>query len=102
MGTAVLRRKDALERARREILRSQNALVSDLKQLEKRFSGRFRLLPGETNFAALVLPEGEALYRFLWEQGIAVRYTGGLLRVTCGKAEENKAFCAALERWLQK
>jgi histidinol-phosphate/aromatic aminotransferase/cobyric acid decarboxylase-like protein len=38
----------------------------------------------------------------LWEQGIAVRYTGGLLRVTCGKTEENKAFCAALERWLQK
>ncbi len=102
LGTAVLRRKDALERARREILRSQNALVSDLKQLEKRFSGRFRLMPGETNFAALVLPEGEALYRFLWEQGIAVRYTGGLLRVTCGKTEENKAFCAALERWLQK
>ncbi len=102
LGTAVLRRKDALKRARREILRSQNALVSDLKQLEKRFSGRFRLLPGETNFAALVLPEGEALYRFLWEQGIAVRYTGGLLQVTCGKTEENKAFCAALERWLQK
>ncbi len=102
LGTAVLRRKTDLEKAKKQLLYGQRELVSKLRQIGKRYPGRFRLLPGETNFAALTLADGEALCRFLWEQGIAVRYTGGLLRVTCGRAEENKAFCTAFERYLQK
>ncbi len=102
LGTAVLQGKSELEKARKTILRSREELIAELRRIEAGFPGRFHLLPGETNFAALTLPDGEALYRFLWEQGIAVRHTGGLLRVTCGKPEENKAFCTALERYLQK
>ena len=35
---------------------------------------------------------GEAtMFRFLEEQGISVRYTAGLVRITCGAPEENWA-----------
>lgn len=100
MGAAVLRRKDELRLAKEKILASQKELADGIEGLRKKFPGRFRMLSGETNFAALCMPDAEALYRFLWEKGIAVRYTGGLLRVTCGTCEENEAFCTAMEQYL--
>ena len=61
--------------------------------------GRFTLLPGETNFAALSMPDGEALLRFLGERGVAIRYTGGLVRITCGTPEENRILLTELEAY---
>ena len=37
------------------------------------------------------MADGEALYHYLGEQGISIRYTGGLVRITCGTAGENQA-----------
>ncbi len=101
LGTSVLRREDVLDAALRKILLSQEQLVSGIRQIGERFPGRFRLLPGETNFASLVLPDGKELYRFLWDRGIAVRSTGGLLRVTCGTGGENSAFLKAFGEYFQ-
>ncbi len=101
LGAAVLRRKEALRWAREEILYSRDHLLRGLKELDSRFPGRFRLLPGETNFVSLVLPEGARAQSSLREQGVSVRYTGGLLRVTCGRTEENGAFLQAFERYLK-
>lgn len=101
LGTVALRGREALETAKQEILRSREGLFAGIREAGQKFPGRFRVLPGETNFAALVLPDAEELYQFLWEQGVAVRYTGGLLRVTCGKAEENRAFLTAFEQYFQ-
>lgn len=101
-GTVVLRRKEELEAARQTLLRSRKQLVSGLEAVLQEFPGRFRLLPGETNFASLLLPDGEAAYRFFWDHGIALRYTGGLLRVTCGKPEENRAVCRIFTEYLKQ
>lgn len=101
MGAAVLRRGDCLDRALEELLRSRYELVRGLRELESAHPGGFRLLPGETNFAALVLPDGEGARRFLRERGVSVRYTGGLLRVTAGKAEENAAFLEDFAAYLR-
>jgi len=101
LGTVVLRSREVLEKAKQEILRSREELLAGIREAERKFPGRFRLLPGEANFAALVLSDGEKLYQFLWERGVAVRYTGGLLRVTCGRPEENSAFLAAFEQYFQ-
>lgn len=101
LGTIVLRHGDALEEARRELLASRDELYAGLEAAARRFPGRFRLLPGETNFAALLLPDGEQLYQFLGERGIAVRYTGGLVRVTCGRPPENELFLEELTAYLQ-
>ena len=90
VGTAVLRRKGELDRALETILRSRDQLYAGLRDLGERYPGRFRLLPGETNFAALEMEDGPELLAYLARQGVAIRYTGGLVRVTCGAPEENK------------
>ncbi len=90
VGTAVLRRKGELDRALETILRSRDQLYAGLRELGERYPGRFRLLPGETNFAALEMEDGRELLAYLARQGVAIRYTGGLVRVTCGAPEENK------------
>ena len=90
VGTAVLRRKGELDRALETILRSRDQLYAGLRELGEKYPGRFRLLPGETNFAALEMEDGRELLGYLDRQGVAIRYTGGLVRVTCGAPEENK------------
>lgn len=90
VGTAVLRRKGELDRALETILRSRDQLYAGLRELGEKYPGRFRLLPGETNFAALEMEDGPELLAYLARQGVAIRYTGGLVRVTCGASEENK------------
>lgn len=102
IGTIVLSQKEILRQALSQLLLSQKELREGILALEGKFPGRFRLLPGETNFCALVMTEAEALYRFLWEKRIAVRYTGGLVRVTCGAPTENKAFLSAFEEYFEK
>ena len=90
VGTAVLRRKGELDRALETILRSRDQLYAGLRELGEKYPGRFRLLPGETNFAAMEMEDGPELLAYLARQGVAIRYTGGLVRVTCGAPEENK------------
>ena len=90
VGTAVLRRKGELDRALETILRSRDQLYAGLRELGEKYPGRFRLLPGETNFAALEMEDGPELLAYLARQGVAIRYTGGLVRVTCGAPEEDK------------
>ena len=90
VGTAVLRLKGELDRALETILRSRDQLYAGLRELGEKYPGRFRLLPGETNFAALEMEDGPELLAYLARQGVAIRYTGGLVRVTCGAPEENK------------
>ena len=90
VGTAVLRRKGELDRALETILRSRDQLYAGLRELGEKYPGRFRLLPGETNFAALEMEDGPELLAYLARQGVAIRYTGGLVRGTYGAPEENK------------
>ena len=45
------------------------------------------------------MPDGEALLRFLRERGVAIRYTGGLVRITCGTPEENRILLTELEAY---
>ncbi len=92
LGTAVLRRPELLREALEQILISRKALLSGLAETGAKYPGRFILLPGETNFAALDMEDAGEIQKKLLERGVAVRYTGGLLRVTCGAPEENRAF----------
>lgn len=92
LGAAVLGRPDLLREALGQIMISRKELLNGLAEIGGRYPGRFILLPGETNFAALEMDGGREVQQKLLERGVAVRYTGGLLRVTCGAPEENRAF----------
>lgn len=102
VGTLVLRRGEVLDRARKTILCSRDRLLSGLARLEEENPGRFTLLSCAANFAALDTPEAEKISRYLWQRKIAVRHTGGLLRITCGREEENRALLGALAQYFEE
>ena len=45
---------------------------------------------------------GREVQQELLKRGVAVRYTGGLLRVTCGAPEENSAFLTKFAEILEE
>ena len=92
LGTAVLSRPELLREALGHIITSRKALLGGLAEIGAECPGRFILLPGETNFAALEMDGAQETQQKLLERGVAVRYTGGLLRVTCGAPDENRMF----------
>lgn len=102
LGGAVLSRPDLLQDALAHILFSRKALLGGLTEIGMKHPGRFILLPGETNFAALDMEDGEAVQKELLKRGVAVRYTGGLLRVTCGAPEENQAFLEKFQEIMEE
>lgn len=102
VGAGILSRPQMLRDALETILASRRELLAGLEGLGKEFPGRFRVLPGETNFAALVMEDGQRAQGRLLEKGVAVRFTGGLLRVTCGREEENRAFLEKFREYLEE
>lgn len=101
LGTLVLRHPQAIREALEKNLHSREQLTAGLQELCRVFPNRFTLLPSATNFAALHMVEGKELYRYLGEQGIAVRYTGGLVRITCGTSQENQVVLAKIREFLE-
>ena len=102
LGAAALRQGDALRAALARVLRSRDQLLAGLKELSKEFPGRFAILPCEANFAALSMPEARQVQEALLARGVAVRFTGGLLRVTCGWPEENQLFLQKFREILEE
>ena len=102
MGAAVLRDRSALEERLEQILASRWELLAGLEALLVKRPGAFVVLPCQANFAALVMEEPAAAQQKLLSQGVAVRCTGGLLRVTCGAPEENRLFLEKFEKVLEE
>lgn len=102
LGAAALENHQLLREALAAVLASKGELVAGLEGIAARRPGRFTLLSSATNFAALVLPEAREVQERLLARGIAVRYTGGLLRVSCGYPEENRAFLEKFEEILEE
>ncbi len=98
LGLAALRRGDLLDQARAQVLASRDQLLAGLRALAQARPGRFRVLPCAANFAALVMPQAQRAQELLLSRGVAVRFTGGLLRVTCGQPEENRRFLQEFEK----
>lgn len=102
LGAAVLSRPELLREALEHILVSRQDLLGGLAEIGARYPGRFILLPGGTNFAALDMEDGSDVQRKLLDRGVAVRYTGGLLRVTCGAPNENREFLSKFAQILEE
>ncbi len=100
IGAVVLNEKEWLQSCLKEIIQSRDSLVVSLQELEAVKTGKITILDPVTNFVMIQMPDSEAVYRTLLEQGIAVRCFEGFLRVSAGSKQENekflKAFSAAL------
>lgn len=92
IGALALKQDLAIKAALGDILASRDELRAGLENLAQQHPGRFTVLPTDTNFCTLVLPDRQAFFDYLAAKGIVIRLTGGLARVTCGAREENAIF----------
>lgn len=100
-GTVILNHKYEAEKALQEIQRAKQFLYGGLLELQNRY-GAFQVIDGVTNFVSLKMEDGSALYAYLEKLGIAVRYVGGLVRITCGTQKENEILLHAAENYFLK
>lgn len=97
-GKVILSHKAEMQAAINEIIASTAAFRCEMKELTKRVRG-LELIDGCTNFLTLRAREAQEIFSYLKTQGISIRYTSGLLRITCGNEEENRRLLAALNRY---
>lgn len=100
IGALALGRELEVKAALEEIRASRDGLYAGLEALGRQYPGRFALLPSAANFCTLAMGDGQALYDFLAGRGIAIRLTGGLVRITCGTGEENALLLQAAGDYL--
>lgn len=102
IGALALKQGLAIKAALGDILASRDELRAGLENLARQHPGRFTLLPTDTNFCTLVLPDRQAFFDYLVAKGVVIRLTGGLARVTCGTREENALFLQAAGEYFEQ
>lgn len=100
IGTVILRQREWLASGLREILASRDFLSAQLKKMEKENPGKISMPDPVTNFVTVLVPDSGTVYRYLLDQGIAVRCFDGFLRVTAGSQRENEEFLSAFSKAL--
>ena len=98
-GEVILKNKSQLIAAAEQITNANIKFCKKLAEFQKKYRA-FTLLESCTNFAALVMDKSEKFCEYLAENGIMVRYTAGLVRITCGTPAENFKLLEVIEKYL--
>lgn len=102
MAQAVLESRSECDAAVRCILLSRDGLQAGLSALAETYDD-VTVLKSVTNFVVLKTPRVAALYEYLLEQSIAVRYFPDMsaLRITAGATGENDAVLRQIRRFFE-
>lgn len=98
MAEIILKDKEKMQKAIKLLVASRKSLATEMQEIEN-FFGIFEILESETNFLSLKMDNAKQLANFLEEKGIAVRHTGGLVRITAGTMKENAAVLEAVQQY---
>lgn len=98
MAEIIFKDKQRMQKAIKILVKSRKDLVSELKEITE-FFGTFEILESRTNFVSLKTQESKQIADFLAEEGIAVRSTGGLVRITAGTPKENAIVADAIRQY---
>ncbi len=101
-GAAIYRHKELLNERCRTIVQNTRALYQAFLKLKETYRLPFDIAEPCANFVFVRTPMAEPLFRFLLEQGVAVRYFGkaGALRITAGSQEENAELLRLVEKYI--
>ena len=92
LGAAVLRHPQAMKEALAEILGLPGGAATGASApWGRRSPADLRCCPAPPTLPPCAWPMGKPSTIIWGEQGISIRYTGGLVRITCGTAGENQA-----------
>lgn len=100
-GAVLYENREYLSNVKKTIVSLRQSLYNSLMELSGKFPGMLCVQSGCTNFVFIQTDYSEEIYRFLLQNGIAVRLMGQYLRVTAGTKEENSALLTALGIWLK-
>ena len=103
IGSVIYGNPDVMRACTEDIIESRKELSSEMKILMEEYPGTFTMYDSCTNFVYLKTEKAKAIYEYLLENSIAIRYfTTGYLRITAGTTEENTAVAAAIRAYLMK
>lgn len=97
IGSVVLQEKELISSGIAEIIKSKNALYSELKRIESSYPERMHEYESVTNFIFIRMEDSKRMYESLLSAGIAIRYMGDFIRVTAGTEKENEELIKAFE-----
>ncbi len=99
----VLEENAACDAAFEAIKSSKAALQSGLEAIAKRFPKQLTVTESVTNFCVVKTAAAEALFKYLLERSIAVRYFKNMsaLRITAGSEKENEAVLKEIESFFE-
>ena len=98
----VLRHRGEFAAAQGQIALSLKTLQSGLEALNEKYGSPMVILKSCTNFVTVRYSESKELFEYLKSVGIAVRFFGSFLRITCGTKEENTQVLRFIEKYLAK
>ncbi len=96
MGRIILSHKVEVRQGIDEIIASKDRLYNELRRID---GAEWKILPSKTNFIAIKMDKADEFLKFMNSNGISIRYTCGLIRVTCGNEEENRVFIDTARRF---
>ena len=101
-GTAIYRQKELLRERCRTIIDNTAQLYKAFLQLKETYCLPFDIAQPCANFVFIRTSSAQAIFRYLLENGVAVRYFGKVsaLRITTGSDEENKELLRLVEKYI--
>lgn len=89
IGTIIYSNKEFLQNRRNTLVSLRKTLYNDLKQLENLYPDKLKIVSGSSNFVFVKTDFGKAIFDFLLNKGVAIRYMGDYIRITAGTQQEN-------------
>lgn len=101
-GTVVYKNKEYLQNRRNTLVSLRESLYNSLKEVEKEFSDKIKIVSGCSNFVFIKTPVGKEIFDFFLSRGTAIRYMGEYLRISAGTEDENSVVIKLLREFLNK
>lgn len=102
IGTCIYSKPELLRQRREQIIKSTRSLYGELLKLKQNYKLPFDIPEPCANFVFLRCEMAEDIFKYLLDNGIAVRFIGNAsaLRITAGRKEENEELLAVLEKYI--
>lgn len=101
IGALLYKNKEFLQNRRNTIVSLRKSLYNSLKEVEKEFPNKIKIVDGCSNFIFIKTPIGKDIFDFFLSNKTAIRYMGDYLRITAGTENENKIVVELLREFLK-
>lgn len=103
IGTVIYQHPEMMRQRTEELIASRSVLLQQLRTALQSCGADCTVYESRTNFVYVKTAQAKAIYEYLLENSIAIRYfKTGYLRITAGAPEENQAVVSAIQAFFTK